>query len=334
MPKAADTPPYTIDETVLRRYPQRLTAFERRRTDAAASYFSRSTNDSAITRAAANEPGHTRVESAMVSAGWTVAHHFHGAYSSQPLGDPHPLLCEFGPLRDANPDEMNAHIKTAARMFGATRTGIAFLDRRWVYSQDGQGRPIDIPTDYKHVIVAAVPMDAPAILEAPGLMASMATGVGYSRMAFVASCLAEFIRNLGYGAIPMGNDTALSIPLAIDAGVGEMGRSGMLITPECGPCVRLCKIFTDMPLATDPPLNTGIAKVCAACGQCARACPAGAISDALEPSFDVPCPSNNPGVLRWPVNSDTCFEFWMENGGCCSVCIASCPFTKRAMKRQ
>ena len=49
-------------------------------------------------------------------------------------------------------------------------------------------------------------------------------------MAFVASSLAHYIRSLGYKAIPSGNDTALSIPNAVEAGLGELGRHGLLIT--------------------------------------------------------------------------------------------------------
>ena len=59
-----------------------------------------------------------------------------------------------------------------------------------------------------------------------------------SRMAFGTACLAEFIRNLGYSAIPIGNDTALSIPLAIDVGLGEPRGNGLLVTPEHGSCIR------------------------------------------------------------------------------------------------
>jgi len=34
--------------------------------------------------------------------------------------------------------------------------------------------------------------------------------------------LAKFIASLGYKAIACGNDTALSIPLAVDAGLGPI----------------------------------------------------------------------------------------------------------------
>jgi epoxyqueuosine reductase QueG len=72
------------------------------------------------------------------------------------------------------------------------------------------------------------------------------------------------------------NDTALAIPYAIKAGLGEYGRHGLVITPEFGPRVRFGKIFTDMPLAHDVPLRFGVTEFCEACNLCAKACPAAA----------------------------------------------------------
>jgi epoxyqueuosine reductase QueG len=100
-------------------------------------------------------------------------------------------------------------------------------------------------------------------------------------MAFTIACLGEFIRNLGYRAIQCGNDTALSIPLAIDAGIGALGRNGLLITPEYGPRVRICKVYTDLPLiSNNPNLNfiEKLAKTCKNCFKCAEACEIDAIT--------------------------------------------------------
>lgn len=55
------------------------------------------------------------------------------------------------------------------------------------------------------------------------------SGMGYSKMSMIAGTLAEFIRGLGYHAIPYGN-TGLSIHLAIKASLGHVGRNGYIIT--------------------------------------------------------------------------------------------------------
>jgi reductive dehalogenase len=208
------------------------------------------------------------------------------------------------------------------------------FDDRWVYKCDHQDSDQDFASEMKYAIAMAVPMDAEMILQAPKLMASVATGAGYSRMAALASSLAQFIRHLGYRAIAMGNDTALSIPIAVDAGLGQIGRNGLLITREYGPCIRLCKVFTDMPLVADPPVNEGLFGFCTKCTNCAAECPGKAISFDVAPSYRVVCASNNPGIKRWAVNADKCYNFWMENGSGCSACIAACPFTQLALKRQ
>jgi len=67
--------------------------------------------------------------------------------------------------------------------------------------------------------------------------------------------------NLGYRAVATMNDTALAIPYALKAGLGEYGRHGLLITKEFGPRVRIGKIFTDLPLAYDRPTSFGVTRV-------------------------------------------------------------------------
>jgi epoxyqueuosine reductase len=333
MIRQLDSPPYTIDPSVLARFDERSTAFGRRRYDAQASFYGQGVHDNARQVIAAGKAGYSRLEFARLRAAWTVADHFGGAYAWQKLGQPEQALDQLGahPVSDAG--LMSEQIKETARIYGADLVGICKLDRRWVYSHDMAGQPVEISPAFTYAIVMAMRMDAGAIQDSPSFRAGTATGVGYSRMAFSIACLAEFIRNLGYRAIPMGNDTALSIPLAVDAGLGEQGRNGLLITPQYGPCVRLCKVLTDLPLEPDPPISFGVTEVCRRCRRCAEACEVGAIAADAEPSFRIVCPSNNPGILRWAVNHDRCYSFWVANGASCSTCVAVCPFTKGEVER-
>lgn len=116
-------------------------------------------------------------------------------------------------------------------------------------------------------------------------------------MAFFISCLAEFIRRLGYKAWPAGNDTRLSIPLAIDAGLGRLGRNGLLINPELGSCLKICKVFTDMDLAEDQPLESPLLENCRTCKICSAACEVDAIYKSSEPTRETRCPCNNGGYF-------------------------------------
>jgi reductive dehalogenase len=143
----------------------------------------------------------------------------------------------------------------------------------------------------------------------------------------VANLLATFIRGLGYQAIPCGNDTALSIPLAMAAGLGEGSRMGLLITEKYGPRVRLCKVFTNLPLQVDSYRPFGVLEFCKTCKKCATHCPSQAIPDG-EMKTEGPNISNQSGVLKWYVDAEKCFSFWAKNRMDCSICIRVCPFNK------
>jgi len=322
-----ETPPYAVDPQVLTRFDRRRGVYERRLTDTQAEFYGKSRDESAIEVISRNLSGYSRVDFARSGAARTVSAHFHGAYSWEKLGGIDPVMQQMGPYEVEDSSSMSEQIKEAAIVYGADLVRICQLDHRWMYSHDRTGNPVEIPSEFRYAIVMAVGMDPVAIRTSPAFSAATAVGIGYSRMAFTIACLAEFIRNLGYQAIPMGNDTALSIPLAIDAGLGELGRNGLLVTPQFGPCVRLCKVFTDLPIEADKPIEFGVADFCRRCGKCADACEVGAISREPESSFEVACASNNPGILRWAVNQDRCYAFFMDNGGDCSTCIAACPFT-------
>jgi ferredoxin len=280
--------------------------------------------------------GHTRYDFAGALAAWTVYDYFHGARSWQKLSDANNVMDkpDLPGLKKTDPGYLSRQVKKIAYRFGACDIGICELNDRWIYSFDLEGNKIDIPSDFRYAVVMAVAMDPVQIKKSPRYEAAIETGIGYSHMAFCVSCLAEFIRYLGFKAIPMGNDTALSIPLAIDAGLGELGRLGLLVTPKHGPCVRICKVFTDMPLIPDRPISFGLAEFCRNCSRCVKACAAEAIDDNRDPSYDAACPSNNPGIKRWAVNHDRCYHFWIENGSDCSSCIAVCPFTSGAMVKK
>jgi epoxyqueuosine reductase len=147
----------------------------------------------------------------------------------------------------------------------------------------------------------------------------------------VVTC-SQFIRGLGYQAIPSLNDTAQSIPFAIDAGLGELGRTNKLITRDFGAAARLCKVFTDMPVSCDESISFGVAEVCRNCSACAKACPVKALSFDDEPGYQTRGPWNNPGHLAWFEDSFKCFEYWQTAGNGCGICLVVCPYTKTTWK--
>jgi reductive dehalogenase len=151
--------------------------------------------------------------------------------------------------------------------------------------------------------------------------------LGYATCLNAANALAQFITNLGYEAVAAMNDTALNIPMAIQAGLGEYGRNGLLITPEYGPNVRIAKVFTDMELVPDQPIEFGVQAFCGICQKCADACPVRAIPQG-EPKREAPNFSSWGRIKKWTVNAEKCFRFWVGMNTDCAICIRVCPYNK------
>jgi ferredoxin len=229
---------------------------------------------------------------------------------------------------------MTNRIKDVARFYGSDLVGITEIDPRWIYShtfERATGIYEKARVPYKYAIMMAIEMDWRHVNESPGLYASAAAALRYSDKPALAGSLARYIRALGYEAVPSGNDTGQNVPLAIDAGLGEFGRHGLLITPQYGPRVRLCKVLTNLPLIPDKPIDFGIMKFCETCHSCALSCPTKAIRDG-ERTTEITSISNRPGLLRWPVDVAKCYMYWRMNGTDCMNCIAVCPWALHSQR--
>jgi reductive dehalogenase len=284
--------------------------------------------------------GYRKIDYAFRNASWNLewgagfgnSRSNSGLYSWEGVNERIKHYVESGDPVTGSPEEMSRIIKKVARFFGADLVGICRVHPNWVYSHEfntmtREHYPVELPDGYDNAIVLAVAMDYEGIRMSPTAVEGGITGFGYSMMAFVANLLAIFIRGLGYRAIPCGNDTALSVPLAMAAGLGEMGRLGFLITEEFGPRVRLCKVFTDLPLSYDTYRPLGAKEFCEVCKKCATYCPSQAISNS-EMTTEGHNISNHSGTLKWYVNAEKCFAFWAKNRSDCANCIRVCPFNK------
>ena len=135
------------------------------------------------------------------------------------------------PRWEGTPEKAAKIITKASKYFGAAGVGFCKLDKRWIYSHARYGRKIVfedveegyltdekavIPESHSWVIVLTVPMEYEETMYSPTRL-EVATVMGYSRMHLIAGQVAEFVRGLGYNAVPCGNDTALSVPIAIQA---------------------------------------------------------------------------------------------------------------------
>ncbi len=272
---------------------------------------------------------------------------------------------KLSPDLTANPLPLEDHadvtkkIKIMAAYAGADKAGVATLDRRWVYAGATSNVNDAGPPDTKPIVFQDVdqPMETDTELVIPDsvryavvmlfvhpralnqigpstVATAASAGQGYAQMGLASVALAQAIRSLGYVAIPSMNDTGLCVPMAVDAGLGELGRLGYLITPEFGPSVRIAKVLTNLPLVPDAPIEFGVTEYCTTCGICASECPAGAISPDRERTFEPPrstMPCGSPGALKWYMDSKKCFRWWINSGAGCNRCMDVCPYTTLTM---
>ena len=282
--------------------------------------------------------GYGQHDYALRNASWHVADIFAEMHEANDRRDG--FLDPLSLLRDGSdreiaftsPEEASSVVKQAAHAVGADLVGIAEYDSRWTYTESFSmsnldGKPNLIPESVNHVIVIGQAMDKELVDTAPSALSGSATGMGYSLDALVLLTVSQFIRNLGYQAIPSMNDTALAIPYAVKAGLGEYGKHGLVITPEFGSSVRFGKIFTDLPLTIDSPIKFGVEEMCNVCDACSKACPSRAIPN-NEPSLVTFNVSNISGVKKWTIDGERCFSYWAKINTDCAVCIRVCPFTR------
>lgn len=291
--------------------------------------------------------GWSQLEYAFENAGWSVDHFgarlseggVPGCYKHFVDGEMRDGLLSWNrpkwpkTYRFETPDEATRVIKKASLFLGADVVGIAPYDERWVWEKrynlyDGTHETNKLPFKPKSVIVFGFEMDYEAYKTTPSAIGDAAAGICYTEMAVTGHCVAEFVRKLGYNALPCGNDTASSVPLGIQAGLGEGSRMGTMISPIYGPRIRLSKVYTDMELIPDKPISFGVVAFCKICKKCADGCPSKAISFDDDPSFKVQSCVSNPGIKKWYLKADQCVKFWGDIGTDCGHCITVCPYNK------
>jgi len=152
------------------------------------------------------------------------------------------------------------------------------------------------------------------------------------RLDLVASEIASMIRTNGFKAFPVASSERVddkricaifSHKLAANlSGLGWIGKSCLLITPEHGPRVRWASILTDAPLqATGEPL----ANQCGDCMECVDICPVKAFTGRLFSA-------DEPRDFRYKAEKcDAYFRAMQAKGELkvCGMCIYICPFGKQ-----
>lgn len=222
-------------------------------------------------------------------------------------------------------DKMTTYIKGLSRYYGALDVGITELKDYHVYSHIGRGPGIygaPITLDHQTAIAFTVEMDHEMVGVNPQPPGIMESAKQYVESARIAVQLAEVIRAMGYEARAHmdGNYRVIAPLVARDAGLGEIGRMGLLMTPRQGPRVRLGVVTTTLPLNLDSYTpNEAMIDFCNICMKCAENCPSKSIS--FEEREEI------KNTIRWRINPDSCFAYWNVIGTDCGICMTVCPFS-------
>lgn len=264
-----------------------------------------------------------------------------GSPTYDPLGSPvtdalFSLLADLRPLSEGTPSGEPVETDPArltrwalglARFLGADDAGIAAMGPGLYYSHRGRheafyGAPVT--ENFPFALAISVAMDPAMIHKGPRAAEMAESARGYLRGAVAAIAAAAAIRRMGYRARAHtdGNYLVAASRVAMAAGLGVFGRSGLLLHRRFGPCHRLAVVTTDMPLLPAAPDPAGpLARAfCEVCGRCSHDCPAHAIPSGPEAPG-----AGNP----WPLQREDCYETWRRVGTDCGICISTCPFTNR-----
>jgi ferredoxin len=214
------------------------------------------------------------------------------------------------PAAQRSPQELAELIRAEGLRLGLSAVGFAPYDRRYTFA------PAVGKHDEGTVIVCAVEQEWKPTQEAPALVAERAAFEAYTNLISRADKLARFVHGLGYRAFAQGQGgDVLIIHYGVEAGLGQLGLNGQLLTAQSGSRSRLSVITTNAEIARDHPVDLGIEKVCDECQACVRRCPVGAIRNKR---------TEHRGVVKAKIKMDRCFPTMVQSYGC-AVCMKVCP---------
>jgi ferredoxin len=213
-----------------------------------------------------------------------------------------------------SPEEASTWVKGRAIELRADLVGITLKNDEWVFEGG------EVPGRY--AVVLGARMDYREIMAAPDLRAGAETTRAYYALGHIVQALADVLRAAGWEAWPQHPRFSASRhhgmvlpPHAIAAGLGRLGRNGLVITEAFGSCVRFAAVTTDLPLALDEPSPSTVHPLCEGCRACRDACDADAIPDEM---------TEVRGVRKYVIMPVRCaHEFARWDG--CSKCISHCP---------
>ena len=234
--------------------------------------------------------------------------------------------------------EMNQRLREAAQMWGADFFGVADLSlaRGAILAQGGPfvaAYPwgISLGIALLHTIVDQLPERAERAVAISYRQHSY--DVINQRLDLLTSNLSSLLQREGHRALPVPaakrvDDERLCAAFSHKmtahlAGLGWIGKSCLLVTPQVGPRVRWSTVLTDAPLAaTGGPME----ERCGGCQQCVEICPVQAFTGQ-------PFRVDEPRESRF--DARRCDRYFAELNDrdpetvVCGMCLYICPYGRR-----
>lgn len=175
---------------------------------------------------------------------------------------------------------------------------------------------------HKHAIVLIMEMKKSKIDTSPSHTSQKEIMRTYYELGRAANKICDFLRKRGFsaqGGPALGGDVNYPL-LAENAGLGAIGKHGLLIHPKFGPSIRIGAVYTsieNLP-STEDNEHLWLKSFCSTCKRCVITCPAKAIynenlrnSDGSETSIDY----------------KLCATPFAKQYGC-TLCVKNCTFYK------
>jgi ferredoxin len=222
------------------------------------------------------------------------------------------------PTAEPTGDDITDLIKDKARQLGYLEVGIAPYDYRYEFQSKRDF------TKLPHAICLAYEQDYEPTQTIPSIDAEIVHSSTYRTQAAAGLELGNYIRSLGYRAhvIHSSDATGPVIPMFVEAGLGQLGACGYLLTPHAGNRNRLMMVTTDANITYDKPIDYGIHAFCQVCQVCVNRCPGRALMrDKIWWR----------GLEKNKLYFKRCRPVMARYLGC-GVCMKVCPIQKYGMK--
>jgi epoxyqueuosine reductase len=232
---------------------------------------------------------------------------------------------------------LNNEVEKLSKQCGVTYFGVADLSTAFDAVSEQGG---DIVSKYPYSISLGIPLLKDIVDQLPNRH-QRAVALNYrlhaydiinQRLDITSSIISSFIQNEGYRVLPIPaaervDDERICASFSHKlgarlAGLGWIGKSCLLVTPEHGPRIRWTSILTDAPLE---PTGTPMEEKCGECTECVDICPTQAftgrnfsIGEARETRYDAR-------------KCEKYFDAMKAEGrfAVCGMCLYVCPYGRK-----